>query len=507
MLGRSLRCLTRANLRPAGHPLHARMATIAVTDPTGGNGEGKKFLDGVHAYFDKAAVYSGVSEEKLAIIKACDTLLQFSLPIKRDGKVEVVTAFRAQHSRHRLPCKGGIRFSPHVDIHETTALAMLMTFKCAVVDVPFGGAKGGVMIDPKTHSTHELEKITRAFTLALCKTNSIGPAVDVPAPDVGTGPREMSWIKDTYQAFNVLNVNSSACVTGKPLEQGGVRGRVEATGLGVFFGLRNLLQRKEEMEALGLTPGVAGKTIIVQGYGNVGRHCAKFFHEAGAKVVAIIERDGYIHNPEGIDIKKLREFEDKTGGILGFTGAETQLGDSKEGLCLPCDVLIPAALERQITSKNASKIQAKIIGEAANGPTSPAGEKICEERGIVIVPDLFLNSGGVVVSYFEWLKNLSHVRFGRLSRRFDEHRGTAVTDAFDEINGPDALSDKLRKKIMAGATEADFARSGLEDTMSDAFEEISATAKTNRINYRTAAIVNAIRKIAVVQDQSNHLFF
>ncbi|SPQ93879.1 Glutamate dehydrogenase [Plasmodiophora brassicae] len=489
-----------------GASLHQRFIASIDVDSEPGS-EGKKFLDGVLAYFDTAAEYTDVDEGQLAVIRACDTVFQFTIPIKRNGKVEVCTAFRAQHSRHRLPCKGGIRFSPEVDINETMALAMLMTFKCAVVDVPFGGAKGGVMIDPKEHSTYELEKITRAFTLALCKANSIGPGVDVPAPDVGTGPREMSWIRDTYQAFHYLDVNSSACVTGKPLQQGGVRGRVEATGLGVFFGLRNLLQREEEMHALGLKPGVHGKQVIVQGFGNVGRHTAKFFHEAGAKVIVLIERDGYLHNPDGIDITALWEYEKSNGTIMGFPGATTVNGNQEEALCMKCDVLIPAALERQITSKNANDIQAKIIGEAANGPTSPTADRICEERGIVIVPDLFLNAGGVVVSYFEWLKNLSHVRFGRLSRRFDEHRGNAVAEAFDEVCDGNPLSKTLRKRIVTGATEADFSRSGLEDTMHDAFDEIVATAKKHGITYRTAAFVNAINKIAVVQDQSNHLFF
>jgi glutamate dehydrogenase (NAD(P)+) len=450
---------------------------------------------------------TGLKPGVLASIKSCESVLRMAFPFKKaDGDVKVITAYRAQHSHHRVPVKGGIRFSPEVDINETMALAALMTFKCAVVDVPFGGAKGGIKIDPKQYTEAELEKIVRSYTLELCKANFIGPGSDVPAPDMGTGPREMAWIKDTYEQFKQNDVNGAACVTGKPLEQGGIRGRVEATGLGVYYGLRELMSKESWMKKIGLSTGVAGKTVIVQGFGNVGSHSAKFFHENGAKVICVIERDSHIYNEKGLDVPELLKYYNTMKTLKNFPGAKTVTENHLTGLEYPCDVLIPAAMEQQINLSNADRIKAKIIGEAANGPVTPAAEAIMEKKGILVVPDLFMNAGGVVVSYFEWLKNLSHVRFGRLSRRFDERRGENVARSLERLHNI-KLDDKERAGIVHGATEQDFAYSGLEDTMINALNEMLATATKNNCNFRTAAYVNAINKIATVKSQKSGPFF
>jgi len=467
------------------------------------------FLESVNIFFDQAAARTDLSKGVLQQLKEPEQVLRVAFPFKKsDGDIKMIHGYRAHHSSHRLPVKGGIRFSKHVDMQETMALASLMTWKCAVTDVPFGGAKGGVEIDPRDHTEDEIEKITRAYTLELCQSNFIGPGVDVPAPDVGTGAREMSWIRDTYQAFNRSDVNSLACVTGKPLESGGIRGRTEATGLGVFFGCRELCNDETEMAKIGLPTGIKGKRVIIQGFGNVGMHAATFFHEAGAIVTSIGERDGFIYDADGLDIAELVKHFESTGSVRDFYGAETH--DNATGcLELDCDILVPAALEQQIHKGNGHLVKAKIVAEAANGPVTPAGEKLLEKNGVVVLPDLYLNAGGVVVSYFEWLKNLSHVRFGRLSRRFDERRGRAVLRALQEGNPAHGavMSDELQKDIVHGATEADFARSGLEDTMIIAFEEILETSRKLDSNYRTAALVNAINKVATVQRQRNNMFF
>jgi len=460
----------------------------------------------VHDYIDDAASVSAVEPEMVSYIKGCNAVLSLSFAIKRDdGKIETVQGYRAQHSHHRLPCKGGIRFSSSADLAETEALATLMTVKCAIVDVPFGGAKGGIKIDPKKYSVRELEKITRAYALELCRCNFIGPGLDVPAPDMGTSAREMSWIRDTYQAFKGEDVNINACVTGKPLAQGGIRGRVEATGLGVYYGIRELCSDDALMERLGLTPGIAKKSVVIQGFGNVGYHAARYMNDAGANVLVVCDRDCFVYNPRGIDIPALKKHFDATGSIKNFPEAETN-SESLTGLEIPCDILIPAALEEQITTKNMHKIQCKIIGEAANGPVSSEADHYLTEKGIVIVPDVYLNAGGVVVSYFEWLKNLSHVRFGRLTRRFDERRGQAIVRALETIQGS-PVPAREAYDIVHGATEEDFAYSGLEDTMIQAFEELKTTANKHNISLRRAAFVNALTKVSLVRQQRNSLFF
>jgi glutamate dehydrogenase (NAD(P)+) len=344
------------------------------------------------------------------VIKACNSLLRVNFPLHRDdGSTEVIRGYRAQHSHHRLPCKGGIRFSDEVDLQEVEALASLMTYKCAIVDVPYGGAKGGIAINPRKYSVHELEMITRRYTMELKKYGFIGPGVDVPAPDVGTGAREMSWIKDTYtMLYGMDDVSASACVTGKPLSQGGIQGRTEATGLGLYYATRDFLADEAFCRSARITPGIAGKTVIVQGFGNVGYYAAKFFQEHGAKVLGVVEYNGGVFNAKGLDIEALKKHQASAKSLLGFAGAQRELGAEAAMALLeePCDILVPAALEKQITKHNAPRIQARIVSEGANGPTTPWAEEILNKKGTIVLPDMLMNAGGVTVSYFEWLKNL-----------------------------------------------------------------------------------------------------
>lgn len=455
------------------------------------------FLESVDIYYDRAAAIASVSPDILAQIKACNNIIRVQFPLKTaNGTVELIEAFRAQHSHHRLPVKGGIRMAPNVDSEETQALAALMTFKCAVVDVPFGGAKGGIKIDPRKYSTYEKEAVVRRYVYELIKKNFIGPAIDVPAPDYGTGPQEMAWIKDTYVGYRPDDISGLACVTGKPLEEGGIRGRTQATGLGVFYCVREFLNDEKLTSKINLTPGVRGKTFIVQGFGNVGRHSAEFLHKAGGKVVAIAEYNGGIvdETGRGLDIAALRLHHAKTGSILGFQGSST-VEDSNSVLELPCDVLVPAALEAQITSANASRIKAKVIAEAANGPVTPPGEAILEGKGVIILPDLLLNAGGVTVSYFEWLRNLNHIRFGRMSRRMEAKRQARLVEALETVNAI-KFDPSMRKELIHGHTEEDFVESGLEETMVTSWEAVRNTAEAKGCSFRTAAYLLAIEKIA-----------
>jgi glutamate dehydrogenase (NAD(P)+) len=455
------------------------------------------FYENVLAFFDNAARYLDYPPGLLDQIKFCNGIYEFKFPIKHDdGSYEIVHAYRAEHSHHKAPTKGGIRYAESASADEVQALAALMTFKCALVDAPFGGAKGGVRIEPRKYSVEQLERITRRYTAELVKKNFIGPGIDVPAPDYGTGSREMAWILDTYAALNPGQLDAAACVTGKPIAQGGIRGRVEATGLGVFFGVRQALSHKEDMKRLGLTAGVEGKKIVVQGLGNVGYHTARVFAEHGAKIVGVSEHDGALYSPKGLDVDAVQAHRKERGTIRGFPGVQT-IENPNEGLECECDVLVPAALESVITKENAPRIHAKILAEAANGPTTAEAERILLDRGILIVPDVYLNAGGVTVSYFEWLKNLSHVRFGRMSRRFEESSAQAMLSTVESLTGKHVTA-KQRRLIVHGADEVDLVRSGLEDTMINAYEAIHEKMLERKLpDLRTAAFVSAIEKVAV----------
>ncbi len=455
------------------------------------------FFGAVSTSFDKASRFTKWDPGILEQIKACNAVYRMRFPIKRDdGSVEVIEAYRVQHSQHKTPCKGGIRFAAEVNQDEVMALAALMTFKCAIVNVPFGGAKGGIKINPKQYSAYELEKITRRYTAELIRKKFIGPGTDVPAPDYGTGEREMAWILDTYLAMHPGEIDAAGCVTGKPVTQGGVRGRREATGLGVYYGIREVCKIPDVMDKLGLTTGVEGKRVIIQGIGNVGYHAAKFFREGGSKVICIAEHDGAIYNENGLNEEEVYRYKIENGTILNFPGS-TLIPTSEESLELDCDILVPAALENVINEKNAPRIKARLIGEAANGPLTPEADEIFIEKGKVVVPDMYLNAGGVTVSYFEWLKNLSHVRYGRLEKRFTENMNTHILGQIEELTAR-KVNNREREFIMHGPDEVDLVYSGLEETMSTATHEILDCWKGNPEipDMRTAAYVVAINKVA-----------
>jgi glutamate dehydrogenase (NAD(P)+) len=456
---------------------------------------GKDFLDSVSRYFDKAAAHTDLDKGVLEQIKVCNSVYKVSFPVEIDGHVEVYEGIRVQHSHHKMPTKGGIRYSVFVDEDEVKALATLMTFKCAIVDVPFGGAKGGVKINPRTSSPQLLEKVTRRFAVELIKKNLIGPGVDVPAPDYGTGSREMAWIADTYATFRYGEDNALGCVTGKPVGQGGVRGRTEATGLGIFFGMREFFKDTELLAKAGLTEGMKGKRIVVQGLGNVGFYAAKFCQEAGALITGIAEREGGIIKEDGIDIHEVFEYRKRTGSVKDFPGSRF-VENSMELLEHDCDVLLPAALENQITPENAPRIKAKLIAEGANGPVTQDGEEVLLKMGVFILPDLYLNAGGVTVSYFEWLKNISNMRFGRLSKRAEEASHRQMIEALEETTGKH-LSAARRQLLEHGADEIDLVHSGLEDAMINAYHTMreAMREKPAITDLRTAAFYVAIKKI------------
>lgn len=455
----------------------------------------KSFYENVVEYIDQASKHINAPEGIINHIKSCNSVYKFNFPVKIDGEIEVFEGYRVQHSHHKTPTKGGIRFSMDVNQDEVMALASLMTFKCAIVDVPFGGAKGGIKVDPRAHKVDDIEKITRRYTSELVKKGFIGPGIDVPAPDMGTGGREMAWILDTYQALRPDEINNYGCVTGKPVSQGGIRGRVEATGLGVFYGIRECCSYEDDMQALGLTTGLEGKTVIVQGLGNVGYYAAKFFMEAGAKVIGIAEYNGGVYNPEGIDIIKLKEYQMAKGSLVGFEGT-TEVSNSLDLLEYECDILIPAAIESVITAENAPNVKAKIIGEAANGPITASGQEILVERGIKVVPDLYLNAGGVTVSYFEWLKNLSHVRFGRMQKRFEASAYEKLLETTERLTDK-KVSSREKEVITRGPEEIDLVYSGLEETMVSSYAQIRKilTEREEVTDLRTAAFVCAIEKL------------
>ncbi len=455
------------------------------------------FYESVQRNFDKAAALTNLPKGLLAQIRACNSVYQMRFPVKIGNKYEVIEAYRVQHSHHRSPTKGGIRFSSHVNQEEVMALASLMTYKCAIVDVPFGGAKGGVKVSPRGYSPEELERITRRYTVELIRKNFIGPSVDVPAPDYGTGPREMAWILDTYMTFNPREIDAAGCVTGKPVNQNGIRGRTEATGRGVFYAVREFFSYKEDMKKLGIEPGLEGKTMVIQGLGNVGSYTGTISQkEGGVRVIGVSEIEGTIVSDTNIDIEKLLRYRKQKGTILGFPGTKT-LKDRKDWVKIECDILVPAALESQLHKDNAKFVKARVIAEAANGPVTADAEAILLKKGCIIIPDMYCNAGGVTVSYFEWLKNLSHMRFGRMEKRFNQNSRTMLLDKIETMTGK-TITKRDRSIIAKGADEVDLVRSGLEETMVTAYANIREISKRKRSvkDMRTAAFLSALEKVA-----------
>ncbi len=455
------------------------------------------FSESVNHMADRAFQAMDMDPNIAAAIKACNSIIQVNFPVNIKGKVEVFTGWRAVHSNHRLPAKGGIRYATIVDQDEVEALASLMTYKCAIVDVPFGGSKGGLLIDPTKYDREDMELITRRFARELIRKGFLSPATNVPAPDMGTGQREMAWIADTYKLLHPEDINHTGCVTGKPVAHGGIRGRTEATGRGVVYAIREFFRHPEDIKAAGLKGGLSGKRIIVQGLGNVGYYAAKLLDEEDdAKVIAIVERDGAVINDDGLAVEAVRQHINEHKTIKGFADATyTEKGTST--LELKCDILIPAALEAQITIENAEKINTNLIVEAANGPVTYEADEILRKRGVIILPDAYVNAGGVTVSYFEWIRNLSHIRFGRMERRFDEMRGQHLISAMESLTNQ-SVPEWMRNEIVRGADELDLVRSGLDDTMRNAYQELNDTLHNNKKveDFRTAAYVVAIDKIS-----------
>lgn len=455
------------------------------------------FRESVDLMVDRAMSVINLDDGTAAAIKACNCVLQVQFPVKIRGKIEVFTGWRATHSSHRLPSKGGIRYAPYADQDEVEALAALMTYKCAIVDVPFGGSKGALLIDPSKYERDEMEMITRRFAHELIRKGFLSPATNVPAPDVGTGQREMAWIADTYKHLHPEDINYIACVTGKPLHHGGIQGRVEATGRGVQFALREFFRHPDDVKSAKMTGFLQGKTCVIQGLGNVGYHAAKFLSEEDAVIItAVIERDGALINDKGINIEDLYQHINDHGSIINFPGATLEENGSAV-LEKECDILIPAALESQITLENADRIQANLIVEAANGPITYGADEILNKKGIIIIPDAYANAGGVTVSYFEWIRNISHIRMGRMQKRHDETQGLQMASMLEELTGS-KISENLKKSVAHGADELDLVRSGLDDTMRTAYQQIRETLMENENikDLRTASYVTSINKIA-----------
>lgn len=457
------------------------------------------FSESVNRMVDRAFAYLDLPDGIMESIQACNSVLRVSFPVRLDnGDYETFVGWRAVHSDHRLPVKGGIRYAANVNQDEVIALATLMTYKCAIVDVPFGGSKGGLKLNPRNYSVDELERITRRFARELITKGYISPSGNVPAPDMGTGEREMSWIADTYKTMHPDDLNFFACTTGKPVTSGGIRGRTEATGRGVMYAMREFFRHPQDVALAGLDGSLAGKRIIVQGLGNVGYHAAKFLAEEDDCIITcIIEWDGALINENGLDVEAIKRHIYQTGGIKGYKDPDVEyIPNGRECLTMDCDILIPAALESQITIDNADDIRARLIVEAANGPITYEADQRLRQHGIVILPDAFANAGGVTVSYFEWIKNLQHIRFGRMNRRLDEYRAERIIEAMEMLTGK-TLPDAMRLRLGVETDELTLVRSGLDDTMRLAYQEISIERRNNPDidDFRTAAYLVALRKI------------
>ena len=456
----------------------------------------------VSQQFDSAARYLKLHPSLLAQIKACNNVYYFQFPVRFGGDhYEIFEGWRAEHSQHQKPVKGGTRYSEMVSEDEIMALAALMTYKCAIVDVPFGGSKGGVKFNPKKYNAEQIEKITRRFTAELIKKDFIGPGENVPGPDVGTGEREMAWMADTYDAFHPGGIDNLACVAGKPVSQGGIPGRREATGRGVQFGIREALRHKEDCDRIGLSTGLDGKRVAIQGFGNVGYHASAFLsQEDGCKIVALSEWDACVANPQGLNIQDLDNHRKATGSIRNFPGGQTLPSDALWDT--DCDILIPAALENQVNLKNCGRIKAKVLAEAANGPTTPGAEAALHQRGVLIIPDIFLNAGGVTVSYFEWGKNLSHMRFGRLQKHLDEMRNQKLVSSIESLIGKQFPAAE-RKVLAHGRDELDLVNSGLAETMVHAYRDIRNVHvyRAHSESMSVAAFIIATERVATTYEQ------
>jgi glutamate dehydrogenase (NAD(P)+) len=461
------------------------------------------FRESVDLMFNRAAKLMDLSPGLEQKIRVCNSTYTVRFGVRLRGKIETFTGYRSVHSEHMEPVKGGIRFALSVNQDEVEALAALMTYKCALVETPFGGSKGGLCIDPRQWDEHELEQITRRFAYELIKRDLIHPAQNVPAPDMGTGEREMAWIADQYARMNTTDINAKACVTGKPPHAGGIQGRVEATGRGVQYALREVFRHPEDVARAKLSGGLEGKRVIVQGLGNVGYHAAKFLSEEdGCKIIAIIERDGALIDDAGLDVEDVRQWMNRHDGLMAGYPAARHVTDGAAVLESDCDILIPAALEGVIHKGNADRIKAPLIVEAANGPVTFGADEILRHKGVVIVPDMYANAGGVTVSYFEWVKNLSHIRFGRMQRRAEEARSRILVEELERLSSDQGLGWTLapgfKEKFLQGSDELALVRSGLDDTMRTAYQAMREIwhGKEGVEDLRVAAYIVSISRVA-----------
>jgi glutamate dehydrogenase (NAD(P)+) len=460
------------------------------------------FRESVDLMFNRAVQLMDLSPGLEQKIRVCNSTYTVRFGVRLRGKIETFTGYRSVHSEHMEPVKGGIRYALSVNQDEVEALAALMTYKCALVETPFGGSKGGLCIDPRAWEEHELEAITRRFAYELIKRDLIHPAQNVPAPDMGTGEREMAWIADQYMRMNTTDINGRACVTGKPPHAGGIQGRVEATGRGVQYALREFFRQPEDKAAANMSGDLDGKRVIVQGLGNVGYHAAKFLSEEdGCKITAIIERDGALTDDRGLNIEDIRQWMVKHGTIKGYPNAP-YVEDGTALLEAECDILIPAAMEGVIHKDNAPNIKAPLIIEAANGPITFGADEILRQKGCIIIPDMYANAGGVTVSYFEWVKNLSHIRFGRMQRRAEESRHQMLVDELERLSADKGLgwtlSPGFKDKYLRGAGELELVRSGLDDTMRTAYQAMREVwhGRGDVEDLRTAAYIVSISRVA-----------
>ena len=460
------------------------------------------FRESVDLMFNHAVALMDLPPGLEEKIRVCNATYTVRFGVRLRGQIQTFTGYRSVHSEHMEPVKGGIRYSMGVNQDEVEALAALMTYKCAIVEAPFGGSKGGLRIDPREWDEHELELITRRFAYELAKRDLINPSQNVPAPDMGTGEREMAWIADQYARMNTTDINSQACVTGKPLNAGGIAGRVEATGRGVQYALQEFFRDEDGVQKAGLSGKLDGKRVIIQGLGNVGYHAAKFLSEEdGCRVTGIIERDGALFNPDGLDVEAVHHWIARHGGVTGYPDA----AHTAEGSAVmeeECDILIPAALEGVINLSNAKRIKAPLIIEAANGPITAGADDILRDKGVVIIPDMFANAGGVTVSYFEWVKNLGHIRFGRMGRRQEEARHQLLIDELERLDKylGDAwsMTPNFKAKYLRGADELELVRSGLDDTMRTAYQSMRDVwhEREDVTDLRTAAYLVSISRVA-----------
>ncbi|MBA3908877.1 MAG: glutamate dehydrogenase [Rhodobacter sp.] len=461
------------------------------------------FRESVDLMFNRAAKLMDMSPGLEQKIRVCNSTYTVRFGVRLRGKIETFTGYRSVHSEHMEPVKGGIRFALSVNQDEVEALAALMTYKCALVETPFGGSKGGLCIDPRAWDEHELEQITRRFAYELIKRDLIHPAQNVPAPDMGTGEREMAWIADQYARMNTTDINAKACVTGKPPHAGGIQGRVEATGRGVQYALREFFRHREDVSKARLLGGLDGKRVIVQGLGNVGYHAAKFLSEEdGCKIIAVIERDGALLDERGLNVEDVRQWMNGHEGLMAGYPDAKYVADGVAILEEPCDILIPAALEGVIHKDNAAQIKAPLIVEAANGPITFGADEILRQKGCVIIPDMYANAGGVTVSYFEWVKNLSHIRFGRMQRRAEEARSRLIVEELERLSADQnlgwTLAEGFKDKFLQGSDELALVRSGLDDTMRTAYQAMREVwhGREGVEDLRVAAYIVSIGRVA-----------